>query len=35
VSDYSKRFLDKYLQSIDDSEEAKGKSEVAGSAFTS
>jgi len=34
VSDYSKRFLDKYLQSIDDSEEAKGKSEVAGSAFT-
>ena len=33
VSDYSKRFLDKYLASID--EDTKGKNEVAGPAFTS
>ena len=33
MSDYSKRFLDKYLASID--EDVKGKNEVAGAAFTS
>jgi hypothetical protein len=34
VSDYSKRFLDKYTASIADGDDVKGKSQVAGSAFT-